>query len=210
MSSRLFSVVTALFLMAGCANGGNSNSTPSPSPTRYAERTPAFTDAPDLSSPTRENPNPTTPPDERFNVTSINDSFQNLMAAYRKLHSRAQNIISEIADGQSNDAVLQNGGSQWYDNERSFQSQIDALPVNLNHLSQYLLVKGNLAEAEQFLYAAGSDAMGSCNAGNARKELKVADYFFAAVEHEMSVGSASTEDASSPPNVDSATNKCSK
>lgn len=131
------------------------------------------------------------------------------MSDYADLRSRVSKIITKIANGESNDSVLQAGGSEWYDDERSFQSKIDALPGNLNTLPQYMLVKGNLAEAEQFLYNAGVDAMASCNASSARRELDVADYFVSATRHEMTSGVASSDDANNPPQVSPAANKCS-
>jgi hypothetical protein len=210
MSRRFLSAAAAVLFLAACSNGSNSDATSTPSPTASSAAFPSFTDAPDLSSQTRENPNPTTPPEQRFNTPSVNSSIRKLMSDYRSLRSRVETFISRIGNGERNDNVLQDGGSQWYDDERSFQSDIDALPVKPDTLPQYLQVKVNLGEAEQFLYAAGSDAMGSCNASSARQELKVANYFFAAVQHEMNAASASADDASNPPEVDSAANKCSE
>lgn len=146
--------------------------------------------------------------DTRLDVGSLNDSIRHLMSEYAGLRARAEDIISQIDGGANNYEVVGNGGRQWYSDEREFQTEISNLATALNHNSQYIEIKSNLAETETFLYSAGSDAMASCNARNARRELEVADYFFKAVQKEIGSGSVSSDDASDPPQVDSANSQC--
>ena len=221
---RLSNVATLAIvaLLSACGGAGRASSTATSAPTA----SPALTFETDAQARAREaraaaQPSqkpralsrPTASPSTDARTDALNNSDDNarlrqLVDTYDGLESRVTSIIDSIANGANAAAVVGDVGQTWYGDERAFQSAIDKLPFDLNSQPQYVVVKGDLAEAEGFLYAAGADAMGSCDPENGRRELHVADYFMRAVRKQLDDGRADTDLASDPPQVDSSEHEC--
>jgi hypothetical protein len=206
-SLRRASIIASMLVAVSACTGGSQSGDDSPSPATTLTPAPHAVSAPTRAAATPAPAGVSAGGDDRLDDAQLNGSIQHLVDTYGSLRTRVVYIIDSIPQGGSSAEVVGSSGSAWYTDERAFQSAISDLPTHPRN--QYEAVAADLAEAEEFLYSAGADAMASCDPANARRELTVADYFLRAVERQIRSGHANADYSSDPPQVDASSEKCS-
>ncbi len=133
-------------------------------------------------------------------------SFNRLIATADDLYLRAAAIVAQNPRTAMAGAVLanpSNAGGLFYARERSFQDAVLALPTTGELESTRAQATVRLGQFDNFVHSAVADALATCNASEARANLRVARELLEELHRVARGRGHSTWD---PPGLDAASN----
>lgn len=135
-----------------------------------------------------------------LNAPGVEPAFRAALIDYRRLRSSLDGAVAQMRRGVPYPQPVSKSGN-WQADRRQLERSVSDLPISTVQNSSYVLVRANLIAALVGLGDAGTCAVEWRNADDAVAGLRVADYYFGAVERELSSGEARINDTAYPPEL---------
>lgn len=137
-------------------------------------------------------------PAVNLNDPEAESAIRPVVDDYRRLRSMLWSGVDQLQRGVAYPPAIPSS-DDWAQKQNQLERRASDLPIPADRNPSYVLVRGNLIAALAELRDAGTCTVIWRNVADARAALQLSDYFWDAVERELSNGEARVNDTAYPP-----------